>query len=156
MQSRLGPPCRSRIIGLGGLYIGFHHARLVMNAHLFGPGRGLNLEKLQFNSLRLENSWVTSSAARIIDGQLFLRLTHQLVLKQLKSDNYHPFRQLRHNHYMMKCPALVKLACQILLELSNCTSVTMGKSVRLGMGHVFPTSFTTTITRICTFTFPGQ
>ncbi|KAI1807009.1 hypothetical protein F4811DRAFT_62838 [Daldinia bambusicola] len=102
VQSRLEPPCRPRIRGLGGVYIGFHHARLVMNAHFFGPGRGLNISKFRSNLLELPNDWVTSSIARIMGGQLFLRIRHQLVLNHPWLDNRNSFLKLHYNHYICR------------------------------------------------------
>ncbi|KAK3381824.1 hypothetical protein B0H63DRAFT_451120 [Podospora didyma] len=53
--------------------------RLVMNAHLFGPGWGLGLDTLNlpvhipYNGLVGQPKWSTSQSARIVNYQLFLR-----------------------------------------------------------------------------------
>jgi hypothetical protein len=67
-----GPPCRSDLVWFGGLQVGFHLVRLVMNAHLFGPGRGLRLCQLEIQKQRCLGHWETNSVARVLDGQLYL------------------------------------------------------------------------------------
>ncbi|KAK3372353.1 hypothetical protein B0H63DRAFT_550902 [Podospora didyma] len=67
----------------------FHQARLIMNAHRFGPGRGLSLDSFS-SSLSLTqkidghpgSEWKASSrSARIIKKQLLLRIVHTIELR---------------------------------------------------------------------------
>lgn len=58
------------------------HARLVMNRHLYGASKGLSLDSLaQPCSVRSwvgEPLWLQSPSARIIEDELFLRVTHTI------------------------------------------------------------------------------
>ncbi|KAI0969363.1 hypothetical protein F4678DRAFT_473973 [Xylaria arbuscula] len=57
--------------------IGYHHARLVMNRHLFGAPRGLPLDHLHRRFVELSpRSWTQDWSARIVDNELFLRAIH--------------------------------------------------------------------------------
>ncbi|KAI0903813.1 hypothetical protein F4823DRAFT_617218 [Ustulina deusta] len=63
--------------------LGYHHARLVMNRHLFGAPNGLPLDNLQdfFMETRGFNipPWTQDWTARIIDNELFLSAVHNYV-----------------------------------------------------------------------------
>ncbi|KAH8893276.1 hypothetical protein GQ53DRAFT_108026 [Thozetella sp. PMI_491] len=78
----LKPPCKPSTVDFGGREIGFYHVRLVINAHLFGPGHGLRLKQLETRILPYFHGWQTDSRARILQDQLFLQISHRLRLKQ--------------------------------------------------------------------------
>jgi hypothetical protein len=98
-KSSLEPPCKPDINSFGDLYIGFHHVRLVMNAHFFGPRRGLSLSRLETKILPYCNGWETSSMAQIIQDQLFLCISHQLLLHQDRYLNRLALKST-YNHYI--------------------------------------------------------
>lgn len=81
-QSSLGLPCEPKVTNVGDLYIGFHHIRLVMNSHFFGPGHGLSLNRFETKFTHRCTSWETHYAARILQDQLFLRVSHRLLLNK--------------------------------------------------------------------------
>ncbi|KAH9888244.1 hypothetical protein F4778DRAFT_413948 [Xylariomycetidae sp. FL2044] len=60
--------------------IAFPHAHLAMNAHFFGPGRGIPLER--FNQERVVSnggaSWTQRWTAKVVDDELLLCCTHTL------------------------------------------------------------------------------
>jgi hypothetical protein len=68
---------------------GYHHARLVMNRHLFGVPYGLPLENLNRHyvefSTRGNRPWTQNWSAKIVDDELFLRNIH--VYSCLDSEN---------------------------------------------------------------------
>ena len=103
-KNPLKPPCKPTTIDLGGRQIGFYHARLVMNAYFFGPGHGLELEQLEIRILPYIHDLQTDFRARILQYQLFLRVSHRLRLERDPSfirtavDN-------TYNHYI--CPHII-------------------------------------------------
>ncbi|KAI1474237.1 hypothetical protein F4774DRAFT_401322 [Daldinia eschscholtzii] len=101
VKSHLEPPCKPDINSFESLYISFHHARLALNAHLFGPGRGTRLDQFRFTVSSIDNGWVTSSAARVAQDQLFLRISHRLVLDQSRSMNRHMLK-MKYKHYVYR------------------------------------------------------
>ncbi|KAI1420990.1 hypothetical protein F5Y12DRAFT_770316 [Xylaria sp. FL1777] len=86
-KSSLEPPCKPKTTDFGDIYIGFHHVRLVMNTHLLGPGHGISLRQLQTEILPYWKGWEISSVARILQDQLFLRVSHRLRLHQRRRFN---------------------------------------------------------------------
>lgn len=62
--------------------LGYHHARLVMNAHLYGPSRGTPLGSLcvKHEARRDRYTVQCSTAANIIDDELFLRRTYSFTI----------------------------------------------------------------------------
>ncbi|KAI1179967.1 hypothetical protein F4777DRAFT_355412 [Nemania sp. FL0916] len=86
-QSLLEPSCRPTTADFGDLVIGSHHVRLVMNAHLFGPGHGISLSQLEAEILPKGKGWEMRSETRILDSQLFLRVEHRLRLIQNREQN---------------------------------------------------------------------
>lgn len=65
----------------------FHHVRLAMNAHLLGPGHGLDLARLALELQPCWNQrWQADSTARIIHGEIFLGVNHRLFLQDEKPE----------------------------------------------------------------------
>lgn len=100
-KSLLEPPCRPSTAKFDKLYIGFHHVRLVMNAHFFGPGHGLGLRQLETTVPPYWEGWETKSVARIVHHQLYLRITHRILLSQNRFNNW---RALRSEYEKYICP----------------------------------------------------
>jgi hypothetical protein len=79
------PVCQSRdrFGPTGNAYdIGYHHARLAMNAHLYGPEFGIPLENICITQEdRRQSTHVRSStAAKITDNQLFILRSYSFVV----------------------------------------------------------------------------
>ncbi len=71
-----GPDSRRWTLGIDRYTLGYHHARLAINRHLFGPPNGISLHTFDVNYLtesrpRISESW----SAKIIDGDLFVAST---------------------------------------------------------------------------------
>jgi hypothetical protein len=79
--------CHDGAVKLGDLHVGFNLVRLVMNAHLFGPGRGLSLCQLGVKTDHLP--WTSSMTARIIHGQLYVRVSHRVSLPERRYKAFH-------------------------------------------------------------------
>ena len=58
----------------------FFHVRLVMNRHCFGPSAGLSPSQLEF-TCGFPDGWRSTTTARIIQGQLYLRCTHNFEIR---------------------------------------------------------------------------
>ncbi|KAI1109885.1 hypothetical protein F5Y14DRAFT_444367 [Nemania sp. NC0429] len=78
-----GCPVRGEAFRLGNLCrytLGYHHARLVMNRHLFGAPNGLPLENLHRHIVEYRcrggRPWTQNLSAKIVDNELFLQATH--------------------------------------------------------------------------------
>lgn len=69
---------KAQIFILDGRYkMDYHHLRLVMNRHFYGPSQGLPLWSLNGTPLRMyKDSWKQFWSAQIIDDELFLRVAH--------------------------------------------------------------------------------
>ncbi len=82
-ENRYLRPCyggTSFFLQTGGYTLGYHHARLVLNRHLYGPPRGLPLDNLTVDSVpgMVVPDWEQSWTAKVIDDELFLRATHTI------------------------------------------------------------------------------
>ncbi|KAK7932323.1 hypothetical protein PG985_003035 [Apiospora marii] len=62
-------PCQDADVEFGAWKFGFYHFQLVMNAHLYGPGRGLPTSIMEAGTV---GSWQAEASMAILDGQLFL------------------------------------------------------------------------------------
>ncbi|KAI1084027.1 hypothetical protein F5B20DRAFT_362693 [Whalleya microplaca] len=158
-QHWLELPCEPQIENSGDLCIGFHHARLVLNEHYFGPGRGLSLSQLEVKIASPNGGWEIQSEARIISGQLFLSMSHTLLLRGTRAENRHAishsypheichhvtthYREYRNPHHTMRIPELLPLdglICQPYGYFKECYNAP-------GSCFVCLTGFTTTIDR---------
>lgn len=81
------PSCKPAITPFSDIYIGFHHVRLVMNEHLFGRGHGIKLKQLQVTIRAWTTGWTTVCVPRIIGRQLFLQISHRLLLYEHRDTN---------------------------------------------------------------------
>jgi hypothetical protein len=105
-KSSLAPPCKPKAVNLGGMHIAFYHVRLVMNEHLLGRGNGLHLDRFKQENVPFifDNpfpaEWGTTTEARILQDQLFLKISHQLKLHRKYWRNCEDIRS--EEHYI--CP----------------------------------------------------
>lgn len=70
---------RDRFTPMGNPYdLGYHHARLVMNSHFYGPKHGIPLGNIctEHDAPREKTTVHCSTAANIISDELFLRRTY--------------------------------------------------------------------------------
>lgn len=67
-----------RLFILDGRYeLDYHHLRLVMNRHFYGPSHGLPLSSLNATpSMMFKSTWDQYWSAQIIDDELFIRVGH--------------------------------------------------------------------------------
>jgi hypothetical protein len=99
------PRCKPDTINLGDLFIGSHHVRLIMNAHLFGPGRGLSISRLETKIPPYWEGWETRTVARIVQNQLLLRVSHRLILHQKGQLHNRPIESIMLMYYRRNiCP----------------------------------------------------
>ena len=82
-ESRYLRPCYAKtsfFLQTGWYSLGYYHARLVLNRHLYGAPRGLPLQNLNADSIpgTIVSNWRQSWTARVIDDELFLRATHTI------------------------------------------------------------------------------
>ena len=80
-ENRYLRPCyagTSFFLETGGYTLGYHHARLALNRHLYGAPRGLPLHNLTAEAVQgmVVPNWKQSWTAKVIDDELFLRATH--------------------------------------------------------------------------------
>ncbi|KAI1421760.1 hypothetical protein F5Y12DRAFT_800698 [Xylaria sp. FL1777] len=73
-------PVRGQAFGLSNRYhytLGYHHARRVMNRHLFGAPNGLPLDNLRRCFVEFAaRPWTQYWSAKIVDGEVFLQAIH--------------------------------------------------------------------------------
>lgn len=78
-------PCGPNHTSFGDAHIAFHHVRLATNASFLGHGNGrslgLDLAKLDIDMKDKNGLWTIASSAKIVDGELIVRMTHTLTLR---------------------------------------------------------------------------
>ncbi|KAK8131427.1 hypothetical protein PG984_007865 [Apiospora sp. TS-2023a] len=66
-------PCEAPRVRIGLWKIGFYHFQLVMNTHLYGPGRGLPASIIESGR---DGAWLAQATMAVLDGQLFLSVRY--------------------------------------------------------------------------------
>lgn len=61
--------CQDPVINFGAWKFAFYHFQLVMNTHIYGPGRGLTTSIMEPGKV---GSWQAEATMAILDGQIFV------------------------------------------------------------------------------------
>ncbi|KAK5996179.1 Amino acid oxidase fsqB [Cladobotryum mycophilum] len=142
------------------LQVGYWQARLVMNRHFYGPGRGLSLETIvpnpeKWESIHRSVKVIQSMEARIVQDSLFLKCTHEVTTNPKMNPTLRSFRRDLSQLDLFICNH--KAICQsirtdlrgdmripVIQEFIDTTTFKLGPII-LGSCRYCPTSFATTI-----------
>lgn len=91
---RFDAPCRPKLVIRDGYNLDFNFARLAMNKHILGGG--LNLDQFECSLPNQLGGWNLVFEARVIQNELYLRVSHRISLNGTSMENRQQLQRTRH------------------------------------------------------------